>query len=191
MPLALVLAGCNDDGRVLDPAPTVPVAPEMTTTTAPTGPGPSELGMRVRSPDVLEGGEITTEHTCDGEDLLPELLLTGVPVGIGELAVSVIDLDAGDTVHLVLSGLPGATGRIAADDLPAEATFGAAYTGNAEWEGPCPPAGAEHRYELVVYAMVEPVGLRSGLDGAEGIAILEAAATEVAELQFRYRAPEA
>lgn len=190
---AVALAGCNDDGRTLAPAPpTTPTAPaaEATTTSVPDDAVP--LGLGLTSPDVVDGALLDPRFTCDGLNIAPTLLFRGVPAEAAELAVAVVDLDADGFVHWVVTGLPADTGVLVPGDLPDSAVFARTSTGIAAWDGPCPPAGDEpHRYEFRLYALAEPLGLAPDLDGRDAIELIDAAAVDVARLTARYGAAEA
>ena len=183
--LAAVATGCNDDGRTLTPAPPTSEAPPTTATSA--GDADAASGLRLTSPDVIEGEPLDPRFTCEGLNVVPELLVSGVPPAAAELAVAVVDLDADGFVHWVVAGLPPTTTRLAAGELPPGAVFGRTDSGVSGWDGPCPPPGDEpHRYEFRLYVAAEPLGLTPGLDGREAIAAIEAAAIDVTRLTAQY-----
>lgn len=184
-----LLAACNDDGRTLAPAPSTTAVP-ATTGTSVGGADESEV-MRLTSPDLAEGELIGQRFTCDGLNVSPTLVFDGTPPEAAELAVAVVDLDAGGYVHWVVAGLAPTTVQLAPGEVPAGAVLGRTDSGVVGWDGPCPPPGDEpHRYEFRLYAAAEPIGLAPGLDGREAIEVLEAAAIEVARLTARYGATE-
>lgn len=156
----------------------------------PTLPPSSEgiSALRVTSTDVTEGGTIDPRLTCDGENEPPTLVITGAPPAAAEIAVAVVDLDAGGFVHWVVAGLPSTTDVVHPDRLPDGAVVGRAGTGVVGWDGPCPaPDDRPHRYEFRAYALAEPAGLAQGATGTEAVAALEAAAIERATLTATYR----
>jgi len=176
---ALVLAACGDDGRTLAPAP-----PTTATTTTTTSGVPAIVGpMRVSSVDLADGGTLPRDLTCDGADQPPTLAVTDPPEAAAELAVAVVDVTAGGTVHWVVAGLPGDVGVIDPDALPAGAVQGRSSAGTVGWDGPCLDAGdGVHRFEVRAYALAEPSGLADGVDGADAVEVLEGAAVERATL---------
>lgn len=178
----LVAAGCNDDGRTLAPTSSTSGVPATTTTV------PEEIvGMRITSPDLVEGELLDPRITCDGENVAPELVFSGVPPAAAELAVAVVDLDAGGFVHWAVAGLAPTTAQVGPGELPDGAVLARTDSGVEGWDGPCPPAGDEpHRYEVRLYAAAEPIGLSPGLDGREAIEVIERAAIDVARLTVRY-----
>lgn len=184
--VGLVLAGCNDDGRTLEPTSATMPPTEVPTTEPPD----AVVGLRITSPDVVDGAALEPAFTCDGAGTAPLLVFSGAPAAAAELAVAVVDLDADGYVHLLVSGLPSTTAQLDPTQLPAEAVVGRSSGADVVgWEPPCPPPGdAAHRYEIRLYATAEPVGLASGLAGREAIDVLESAAIDVARLQFTYAA---
>lgn len=181
----IALTSCNDDGRTLEPTSATMPPPEIPTTE----PAEEIIGLRVTSPDVVEGAVLDPEFTCDGAGAAPELVFSGAPLAAAELAVVVVDLDASDRVHLIISGLPSTTARLDVDQPPEGALLGRSDGDILGWEAPCPrPDTGAHRYEVRLYAMAEPVGLAPGLPGNEAVDLLEGAAIDVARLQFTYTA---
>jgi Raf kinase inhibitor-like YbhB/YbcL family protein len=120
--------------------------------------------MDLTSPSFEEGGRIPREHTCDGDDAPPELLWSGVPSGVVELALTCEDPDApgGTFVHWVVWGIDPSSGRIGADDGPG-IRHGRNGFGNSGYGGPCPPPGhGPHRYEFTLYALDQSIELEPG-----------------------------
>ena len=177
----LGVAGCNDDGRVLEPT-SATMPPTEVPETSTTG---EALGLRVSSPDVVDGAALDPAFTCDGEGRAPELVFSGAPPAAAELAVAIVDLDAADRVHLVVSGLPSTATSLDPLQPPVDAVLARTANDVLGWEAPCPaPGEASHRYEVRLYAMAEPVGLAAGLPGPEALAVIERAALDVARLSF-------
>lgn len=154
--LALALALANACGKppvVARPAPNV-----------------AQLGtMTVTSPAFGEGTRIPVDHTCDGKDLMPELVLSAPPEGTKSLVLVVEDPDApgGTFTHAVvfnvtpeLHKLPGGA------DLGAAAGEAARFGLNdfrvAHYSGPCPPKGEVHRYRYRFVALDAELKLPEG-----------------------------
>jgi Raf kinase inhibitor-like YbhB/YbcL family protein len=122
--------------------------------------------MKLSSTAFDAGGTIPRRHTCQGEDLSPQLGIEGVPAGTQSLALIVDDPDAPDPaapkmtwVHWVLYDLPPTTATV-----PAGATARAlqARAGLNDWKitdyrGPCPPIG-RHRYFFRLFALDRLLG---------------------------------
>ncbi len=121
------------------------------------------MGFSLTSPAFAHQGEIPTRHTCEGQDLSPALIWSGLPARTQSLALIVDDPDAPDPrapkmtwVHWVLYNLPAS-----APGLPEGVTALPAGTreGRNDWKrtgygGPCPPIG-RHRYFHKLYALAE------------------------------------
>lgn len=191
--LAGVLSACNDDGRALAPAPTVPVSAETTSTAVPPAPQPgftSGDGLTLVSPSFASGAPLAADFTCDGLDVPPPLQVSGVPGTAAELAVAVTDRSADGYVHWVLTGLPTTVTAIEPGVVPPEATAAVTDGGILGWEGPCPPEGdGPHEYGFVVYALSEPLGLAPGTTGRDAIPLIEQSAIASSVLVGTYARP--
>jgi Raf kinase inhibitor-like YbhB/YbcL family protein len=151
--LVVCLVGCGGGGEKLEAPP--PSAPRQLTVT---------------SPDFPAGGAIPARFSCDGDRARPALRFGGVPSRAAELALVVVDPDAGGFVHWTVYGLPATTRSLAGRGLPAGAREGENSAGDRGWTAPCPPKGT-HRYEFRLYWLRR----ESGLDaGAKPDAVVEA-----------------
>lgn len=121
------------------------------------------MSLTLTSPAFRHGDAIPARHTCQGEDLSPQLVWRGVPAGTHSLVLIVDDPDAPDPkapkmtwVHWVLYNLPPeATGLpegVAAGKLPAGTLQGVNDWHRTGYGGPCPPIG-RHRYFHKLYAL--------------------------------------
>jgi Raf kinase inhibitor-like YbhB/YbcL family protein len=161
------LAGCGDDPAV---------------TPAEQRPAP---GFELTSPAFAEGAAIPAEHSCEGSS--PDLGWTGVPQGTVELALTLLDPDAGNFVHWVAWGIDPASSALAAGAAaPSESENDAGRSG---YFGPCPPKGQRHRYVFTLYALGSPLGLEEGASPSEAVAaVREADVTATAELTGTFAA---
>lgn len=168
---AAALAGCGGGGDRVSSGP--PVAP------------PAEL--KVTSPDFRAGATIPTRFTCAGAGERPALRFGGVPRGAVELALLVIDPDAGGFVHWTVYGLePGVRG-LGSRGLPAGAREGESSTGEPGWTPPCPPPGdGPHRYQFELYWLREDPGLDAGADPQHVVDAIRAGAGGRGELVGRF-----
>lgn len=132
---------------------------------------PSSGKMKIMSGAFADGQTIPVEFTCDGVDANPALAWEGVPEDAQSLALIVTDPDApGRTFYHwavynippeqreIAQGLPGEELAL----LQAENDFG-----EANYRGPCPPAGSPHRYYFSLYAL--DTLLEEGLQGARDV----------------------
>lgn len=115
------------------------------------------------SPSFIDQGSIPPRHTCEGENVSPELNWRGLPAGTQSLVLIVDDPDAPDPaapkltwVHWLLYNLPpsasGLAAGIAADELPPGTLQGTNDWKRTGYGGPCPPIG-RHRYFHKLYAL--------------------------------------
>ena len=121
------------------------------------------MALSITSTRFQNGGNIPSEHTCEGKDIAPPLAWSGVPEGAKSLALIVDDPDAPDPkapkmtwVHWVLYDIPAAaTGLpegVTASQLPKGTRQGKNDWKRTGWGGPCPPIG-RHRYFFKLYAL--------------------------------------
>ena len=120
------------------------------------------------SPSFAEGEPIPRRHTCDGEDLSPELAWDGAPAGTAGYALVMHDPDApsGDFTHWLLWDIPPTERSLA--EVTGSTSAGATgknSRGDVSYRGPCPPPGGPHRYSFELYALdVESLELERGAD---------------------------
>lgn len=123
----------------------------------------AEMALTLTSSAFSNGGEIPTTYTCEGGDVSPPLVWTGVPDGTRSLALIVDDPDAPDPkapkmtwVHWVLYNIPPSITAIpegaSAKDLAPEVQSGLNDWKRTGYGGPCPPVG-RHRYFHKLYAL--------------------------------------
>lgn len=109
------------------------------------------------------GGQIPTQHTCEGADLSPALVWSGIPDGTRSLALIVDDPDAptGTFTHWLAWGIdPGAAMLGEGEAAPVEGENG---FGSAGYRGPCPPPGhGRHRYFFRLHALDLELDLGAG-----------------------------
>jgi Raf kinase inhibitor-like YbhB/YbcL family protein len=152
-------------------------------TSAPPAGGAAQL--EVSSPAFAPNGTIPARFSCNGAGDRPALRFGGVPSGAKELALLVIDPDAGGFVHWTVYGMaPGTTG-IGATGLPAGAREGQNSAGKTGWTPPCPPSGT-HRYQFELYWLRAPSELAAGADPQKVVDAIQGAAAGRGELIGRY-----
>jgi Raf kinase inhibitor-like YbhB/YbcL family protein len=121
------------------------------------------MPLSLTSPAFSPGGEIPSLYTCEGKDISPPLVWSGVPAGAKSLVLIVDDPDAPDPrapkmtwVHWVLYDLPPTSSGLGEDVRPADLPRGT-REGINDWKrtgygGPCPPIG-RHRYFHKLHAV--------------------------------------
>jgi Raf kinase inhibitor-like YbhB/YbcL family protein len=121
------------------------------------------MSFVLQSPAFRPDGRIPRHHTCEGEDVSPELRWTGAPAGTKGFALIVDDPDAPDPkapkrvyVHWVLYNIPASAtelaGAVKAAALPPGTREGLNDWKKTGYGGPCPPIG-RHRYFHKLYAL--------------------------------------
>ncbi len=129
------------------------------------------MSLRLTSPAFPDGGKIPSKYTCDGENVNPELNISGVPDGTQSLVLVMDDPDIPQSVkeargiekfdHWVLYNIEPETSKIPEGAfLLGQNTDGGLGQqglngrGEASYAGPCPP-DREHRYIYRLYALSE------------------------------------
>lgn len=136
--------------------------------------------MELKSPAFEHGGQIPSQHTCDGADASPALEISNVPEGTAALALVMDDPDApgGTFDHWLVWNIPPQTTTIPEGTEP-EGVQGRTDFGKLGYGGPCPPSGT-HRYRFKLCALDGRLDLKQGarkaqLEGAmEGHVLAEA-----------------
>ncbi|MBW3015099.1 YbhB/YbcL family Raf kinase inhibitor-like protein [Candidatus Woesearchaeota archaeon] len=125
--------------------------------------------LEVTSSAFKANSIIPMRYTCDGEDISPELRVTGLPEGVKSLALIVDDPDAprGIWVHWVVWNI-NADEILEIKEGSVPGIQGINDFGKHEYGGPCPPFGV-HRYFFKVYALDTEVNLEmnAGKTGLE------------------------
>lgn len=117
------------------------------------------MALDLTSPAFEHGKPIPTRHSCDGEDVSPGLVWSGVPDSAVSLVLICDDPDApgGTFDHWVVYNLPpdieGLSESIAhGAEFEAGGNQGVNDFGKIGYGGPCPPSGT-HRYYFTLYAV--------------------------------------
>jgi hypothetical protein len=121
------------------------------------------MALTLKSSAFDNGGEIPSRYTCEGEDVSPSLVWTGVPETARSLVLIIDDPDAPDPkapkmtwVHWVLYNIPPDVTGLPEGVVPAKLSPDM-MEGLNDWKrigygGPCPPIG-RHRYFHKLYAL--------------------------------------
>lgn len=119
------------------------------------------------SPDSYDGKEIREEQVydnfgCDGKNLSPKLVWSGVPKDTKSFAITMYDKDAktgSGWWHWILYNIPSNVRIIETGAnknkslLPKGSVYGMNDYGKKEYGGACPPAGSKHNYVITLYAL--------------------------------------
>ncbi|MCP4599926.1 MAG: YbhB/YbcL family Raf kinase inhibitor-like protein [Proteobacteria bacterium] len=138
---AVIVCGCDEDEDY----------PEFSVTSAAFG----------------QGETIPIRHTCDGDNISPPLSFKDTPDGTQFYAVIMDDPDAPikTWIHWLIWGISASTNMLV-EDQHKYAKKGVNQGVNTDegigYSGPCPPAGAEHRYFFKVYALEKNLALKEG-----------------------------
>ena len=123
--------------------------------------------MKLTSPAFKEGGKIPSKYTCQGENVNPELEISGVPSNAKSLVLIMDDPDVPEFVrkdkmydHWVVFNIPPSTSDIPENTQPS-GTPGKNTGGGLTYTGPCPP-DREHRYFIKLYALDTELKLQQG-----------------------------
>lgn len=140
-----------------------------------------EGGMTMTAPFTVDA-PIPQKYTCDGQNVSPALTWAGLPEGTVEVAIQVIDLEAEDYTHWVITGLNPQAGGIKEGEVPVGALQAKNSAGKTGYTGPCPPKGSTHNYLFEVDALDSHVSLPNGTDAdtmlqAVGSATIQSAST--------------
>jgi hypothetical protein len=132
-------------------------------------PGAQLASITVTSPSFTEGAGIPVDHTCDGKDVMPEIVISSPPDGTKSLLLLVEDPDApdGTFTHMTLFNLSPELRKLPSSaDLPPQAgenaRFGLNDFKNTRYSGPCPPKGEVHRYRWRIIALDAVIKLPEG-----------------------------
>lgn len=129
----------------------------------------------IESPAFRTGNTIPTEHTCDGNNISPPLLWTGIPSNTRSIALIMEDPDAprGIFTHWIIYNIPPHIRGLPAfiprtPDLGVWPLIGSGFQGTTSfgtigYGGPCPPRGETHRYIFRIYALDERLPLQPGV----------------------------
>ncbi|MFN3692259.1 MAG: YbhB/YbcL family Raf kinase inhibitor-like protein [Fervidobacterium sp.] len=117
-----------------------------------------------------ENGFIPKLNTCEGEDISPKLIISGIPEKTESLAIICDDPDApvGTFVHWIIWNIP-VTGTVVEinegipkqEILPNGSMQGLNDFGKIGYNGPCPPRKhGIHHYYFKVYALDTKLDLK-------------------------------
>jgi len=151
------------------------------------------MAVTITSSSFTEGGLIPKKHTCDAEDISPDLNWSGVPKEVKSLALICDDPDApvGTWVHWVLFNIPADVTTLQAGVSPDAVLKNGARHGKNDFRklgygGPCPPGGT-HRYFFKIYALDTLLSLESGSTKSQLLAAMKGHVLAEGQLMGKYK----
>jgi Raf kinase inhibitor-like YbhB/YbcL family protein len=109
--------------------------------------------MNISSNAFTNAGNIPEKYTCNGQDVSPELQISGIPSGAKSLALIMDDPDApnGTYTHWIVFNIKPDV-KIIPEIGPIPGLQAKNSAGLRQYKGPCPPSGV-HRYYFKIYAL--------------------------------------
>ena len=139
--------------------------------------------MKINSPAFENDQLIPSQHTCDGENISPPLVISGVPEKAKSLVLIVDDPDAptGTWDHWLLWNIDPTTVIVEEDTIPEGAIQGTNGFSEQSYGGPCPPEDT-HRYFFKLYALDSELLLEETATSQEIEKVMEGHILDQAEL---------
>jgi Raf kinase inhibitor-like YbhB/YbcL family protein len=150
------------------------------------------MEIKLKSPAFKEGDMIPEKHTCDGEDISPNLEWSPTPADCKSLALICDDPDSpsGTWVHWVIYNIPAQAGKLT-EGIPAIKTLkdgslqGINDFRKIGYGGPCPHSGT-HRYYFKLYALDAVLRLEAGATKTQLLRAIDGHILTRGELMGRY-----
>ena len=145
--------------------------------------------LTLKSPVFDNMGEIPSYYTCQGDEISPPLIISGVPPESKSLALIMEDIDppiGGTITHWVICHLNPNTKEIPEGSSLEDAVVGKRMFGKHEYMGPCHPKGM-HRYVFKLYALDEKLPLDSKSNKKKVLKAIQGHIIEQAELTGTYK----
>jgi hypothetical protein len=156
--------------------------------------GDNAMAFELKSAAFTPGGDIPKKFTCDGADVSPALSWNEPSEKTTSFGLIVDDPDApvGTWVHWVVYDLPASArelpeGVAKKENLDSGARQGRNDFGRIGYGGPCPPAGAPHRYFFKLYALDTKTNLKPGATKADLEKAMKGHVLAQTELMGRYK----
>ncbi len=145
------------------------------------------MSIQLSSQSFRQNELIPKRHTCDGENLSPELSWQNIPSGTKSLVLIVDDPDApmGTFVHWVIYNLPADLSGLK-EGVKGVGVEGINDFRKSGYGGPCPPRGSTHRYFFKLYALDTTLNLAAGAKKAEVEKAMQGHILAQGELVGRY-----
>lgn len=139
-------------------------------------------------PEVTEE-LIPLKHTCEGEDIIPQMVIGKPPKDTVSLALMVDDIDGrfGLYNHWTVWNIDSDSRTIFEDTVPADAIEGTNSGNKVGWSGPCPPPGPAHSYVFRVFALNEMLILPTETNREEFLQAIQGKIVSYGETTAIYR----
>jgi Raf kinase inhibitor-like YbhB/YbcL family protein len=144
--------------------------------------------MKIESPVFEDKQLIPSKYTCDGENINPPLIISGVPEGTKSMVLIIDDPDApsGIWVHWTVWNIGAGVKEIPENSCPRGSMEGMNDSDRTGYIGPCPPSGT-HRYFFKVYALDTILDLESSARANDIVASMEGKVLADAQLVGLYK----
>jgi Raf kinase inhibitor-like YbhB/YbcL family protein len=147
--------------------------------------------MELTSTAFAHKGTIPPKYTCDGDNTVPPLTISGVPENARSLVLIMDDPDVPKNIrkdgmwdHWVVFNIPAQLREINDGEEP-PGIHGKGTSGNLNYFGPCPP-DREHRYFFKLYALDAELGLPEKATKQQVESAMEGHVLSKTELMGRY-----
>jgi Raf kinase inhibitor-like YbhB/YbcL family protein len=151
------------------------------------------MPMEIRVDGWDEGGEVDERFTCDGEGLSPAVSWSDSPDAAVSFVLWLIDPDApsGLFTHWLLFNLPPTINALPewVDSLPEGTQEGTNGFGSLGYGAPCPPKGANHRYQFEIFALDTRLCLSDGVTHRHVFAAMQGHILDRASVTATYERP--
>lgn len=144
--------------------------------------------MQLSSPSFANNSAIPAKFSCQGQNINPELQISGVSSEIKSLALIMDDPDApnGDWVHWIIWNIPPNTKSIPENVSPKFATQGKNTRELQTYGGPCPPTGI-HRYFFRLYGLSTELDIQATSTKADLLKAMQGKIFDECQLMGTYR----
>lgn len=148
----------------------------------------NEVIMKITSPAFANAAKIPSKFACDGADIIPPLVISGVPAAAKSLAIIMDDPDSpsGNWLHWSVWNIAPSVTEIKEGEVPIGALEGKTSFDSVGYGGPCPGRGG-HRYFFRLYALDAMLNLPAGADRKELEAAMDGYVLDGAEFYGLYK----
>lgn len=143
------------------------------------------MALNIKSSAFENNGDIPSKYSCDGQNIIPPLSISGVDPEAESLVLIMDDPDAASVVgrtfdHWVVFNIDPTTTEIEEGKSP-DGISGNNGAGKPAYTGPCPPNGLHH-YHFKLYSVDTELSLKEGAKKAEVEETMDGHVLQQAEL---------